>query len=352
MDSKVFGIFTLLGLAMGVTTDYLFYEASTTVFSYLSIGLFCLLFALAYDGKDASRLFASSLVAAFLLSFPFLGYRLEPHNMTPTPFLGFVVAYPLFVFVGHCFHYAFYRDKRWNIRYNTLFEAVWTTIPLLFVAGIFVGLAKMLLLLAATIFTTVGNDFLWNLYFNNNHFNYIADVTLFFIGLGIGQQNINIIYNLRFLLLRMMIFLFPVLAAISILYCLMYVVYVATGGVTDVDPLAVLVPLTILGIIFFNAYFQNGETEPYYNKMLDTSLRLYRFILFILTCIMVVLILRKFTLDHNRVIFLLCPFLFALSYAIGAYSPPDKEKTIIQQGNIVTALLFLLGLFFMNLPFP
>ena len=266
-------------------------------------------------------------------------------------FISFIAAFPVFVYIGHCFHYAYHHDNTWKIDYSTLFAAVWTTMLLLFVASVFAFLGHMLIMLAAFIFKTVGNSYLWNLFWINPHFRFIMSVTLFFIGLGVGQQNIEIIYNMRFLLLKMMYYLFPFLAVISTLYFILYLGHLFSAEKESINPLTVLLPLSILGIIFFNAYFQDGTTYKDTPAWLKMSLRVYRVVLLILILMMSYKIFHEASLDINVLIYLFVVVLLGFTYAITALLSEPMEQKWIRIGNISTAVFFIIVLFFVNLPY-
>ena len=254
-------VFTLIGLLLGIGLDLLMRNEIKSIFYYIFLLLYSLLFALTFNEKHLLRLLGTSFIVALVLSMPFLPFIVDVPPQHIGHFIAFLAAFPIYVYISHSFHYAYHHDNSWRVNYNSLFAAVWNTIPLLFVALLFSSLANCLILIGAFVFKTVGSTFLWNLYFDNLNFRLISNVTLFFIGLGVGQQNIKVIYNLRFLLLRMMYYLFPFLALISALYFVLYLGHSVSGGPDNINPLTVLLPLNILGIIFFNAYFQDGCIE-------------------------------------------------------------------------------------------
>ncbi|QLZ69998.1 hypothetical protein FOLKNPGA_02798 [Legionella sp. PC1000] len=344
-------LFTLIGLLLGFALDGLIRHEITKLFDYTLISLFALLYGLAYNEKNCFRLVASSFIIALFLSLPLLPIEARYTSLPLEHWITFLGAFPLFVYVGHSFHYAFHHDNTWRISYNSLFAAVWNTILLLFVASLFSALANVLILLGSFIFKTVGNDFLWNLYSNNFHFQLISHVTLFFIGLGVGQQNIKIIYSLRFLLLRMMYYLFPFLALISIVYFILYLSHLLSGGEEYVNPLIILIPLAALGIIFFNAYFQDGSVESGAPSWLKLLLRFYRVILFLLVLMMTYKIFQSYSVDVNVVICIITGILYSLTYAITAWFPENMEQKWVRIGNISSALYYIIILFLFNLPY-
>ncbi len=343
-------LFTLIGLILGISIDLLIRQNSTHLFYYSFITLFCLLYALAYDGAHLLRLIGSSALTALVLSIPFLGVAELSFNPS-LHFIIFCIAFPFCAYIAHAFHYAFHRDNTWRVNYSTLFEAVWTIIPLLIIASIFGSVVSGLLFLGAIIFKTVGNDYLWNLYLYNRDFSLISNTVFFFIGLGITQQNIQLIYNLRFLLLKMMFYLFPVLAIISVLYAVLYSINLVTGGQSTVEPLFILIPLNALGIIFFNAYFQDGKAETAYPQTLNIFLKIYRVCLFILMLIMIYKIFKETAVEINLFIALLAVLFLSITYAITAFFSKEKETLWICRGNIAAALFFLAALILLNLPY-
>ncbi|MDR3502094.1 MAG: hypothetical protein P4L79_05875 [Legionella sp.] len=363
-------IFTLIGLLLGFVLDYAYrLQESAWGTSSMANGysilfsciymitfstIFALLYTLAYNETHRLRLLVTSFIGALILSFCFLGktgYDLTEH------LLIFTWAFPVYVYIGLSFHYAIHHDNTWKITYPTLFAAVWNMFILLCVAGLFASLANLLVLLAALLFSTLGYEYLWNLYSNNIHFSLILNSTLFFIGLGVGQQNINIIYSLRFLLLRMMYYLLPFFALISIVYFILYQIGPAAAAQTlpdYINPLPILIALVFIGILFFNAYYQDGDVEketaaPLWLKWL---LKIYRVILLFLILMMLLQIYRKNAyMDINGIICLLAVFFYGLLYALSACVSAERERTWIQSGNIGIALFFMASLFVLNLPY-
>ncbi|HEN5520373.1 TPA: hypothetical protein U6299_001845, partial [Legionella pneumophila] len=192
-------IFTLIGLLLGVVVDILIRYNNTTAFIYSVVTIFGVLFALTYNNVNFSRLIGTSFLLAFFLSIPLFPLKMDYSMKDYFHFFTFFVGFPFFIYVAHCFHYAYHHDNTWRVSYSSLFAGVWNTIPLLFIALVFSSLANLLIVLGSFVFKTVGNNYLWDLYFYNRDFKLISNTTLFFMGLGVGQQNLNIIHNMRFL---------------------------------------------------------------------------------------------------------------------------------------------------------
>lgn len=345
-------IFILLGLFVGTTLDLLVRWQVTTFFYYTFIATFAFLYALSYDGKKDLELVGSSLMMALLLSIPFIAFNQQiiemSHNLDNKLVFWFI--FPFFFYIAHCFNYAFHQDNTWRVSYVSLFAAVWNTIILLIIAMLFSSVACGLIMLGAIIFKATGFDFLWKL-LNNTHISFILNTTLFFVGLSIGQQNLNIIYSIRFLLLKAMYYLFPILASISILYLVLYLVQIITGGVEAVQPLMILAPLSVMGILFFNAYYQDGDSEVVAAYWLQHFLKVYRVALFIIVLMMLYHLFKRYAVNSNFLIVVLCALFFSFTYAITAYLTEPEEKKWIRIGNISTALFFLAAVFLFNLPY-
>jgi hypothetical protein len=344
-------IFTVIGLVLGIILDQLVSNTNTNVFYYSVITLFSILYALAYNEQHLLRLAGTSFILALFLSSPLLPLNANYSSEHYLHLLTFLLGFPFFVYVVHSFHYACQHDNTWRVNYSSLFAAVWNTIPLLFVAGLFCALANMIILLGASIFKTVGSEYLWNLYFYNHHFSIISNSTLFFIGLAIGQENIKIIYSLRFVMLRIMYYLFPFLALHSVIYFIMYNIHYFSGEKDYINPLFILIPLTALGLIFFNACYQDGTIELKYPRWIKGFLKIYRVVLFILIMMMSYKIFQDYSLDINLCIYLLVTILFSINYAITAWFSVEKEKKWIRIGNISTGLVFIVALYLTNLPY-
>ncbi|QBR84136.1 DUF3421 domain-containing protein [Legionella israelensis] len=349
--NKIIGIFTLVGLLVGILLDLLWRYDVTAVFSYSLIMIASLLFGLAYNDQNSLRLIICSFFSALILCLPLIPINMSNTILFNEQVVTFLCAFPLFVYVGHSFHYAFHHDNSIRqIQYSSLFAAVWNTLPLLLVASIFLCLGNLLILLTAFIFKTVNSTFLWNLYFHNFHFTIIRYTTLFFIGLGIGQQSVKTVYSLRYLLLRMMYYLLPFLALISVIYFILYWIHFIAGGKEYINPLTILSPLVILGIIFFNGYFQDGEARSEYPKKVIISLKVYRIILFFLTVMLVYHVIKQISVPVNVGVYLLVLVFYGLTYSLTTVFSEEKERQLIRRYNIFIALFFLIALFILNNP--
>lgn len=349
-SNQVILIFALIGLVTGIMIDTLWrFEVKQPVY-YTFFSLFPLLYALSFNNKDSLRLVLTSLIMALILAFPIWGINLDHPLSQGMRLVSFCAGYPALVYIGHCFHYAGHHENRYRVSYRSLYAGVWNTIPLLFIAFVFSGLANLLIFTAAMIFKSVGNFWLWDLYYHNSHFRFVSHTTLFFIGLGIGQQNIRIIYNLRFLLLKMMYYLFPFLAGITVLYFLMYWGQFLAGFDPTKELLEVLIALVTLGIIFFNGYFQDGSQKSSYPVGLQLFLRLYRIVLLILAIMLFVKIIQWEAYGLNTLLYFILPVLYGAVYAVTAFYRQPRENEAIGRGNIAIALFYFIVFYLLNNP--
>lgn len=347
-------LFLILGALLGGVFDILKFFQFSSPFIYTSLFFSFLFFALCYNAKHSLRLILSSLITAMVLCSPLLVNRLISQNHIDTVLLdlsimSFIVGFPLFIYIGHCFHYGFHRENSWRIPYTTLFYAVWDSFVLLVTASIFSLIARLLILLAAAIFSSAGSHWLWQVYFHNVYVSTFINFLLFFLGLGIAQQNYTIIHNLRFLLLRMMHFFVPLLAIISIIYLFLYSFASTNLPASSFLSVELLIAnLVGLGIVFFNAYFQTGEENPKQAVWLTILLSVYKLILFGLTLILNYLVLSKFSLPLNLSLLLLLAFLYGACYAISVFIPRNKQAAWIRAGNVGIALFYLAAMLLLN----
>lgn len=344
-------IFAFIGLALGLISDWLFRHQDLHVVHYVFPTLFAYLFTLAYNGKNIIRLFFSSLIAATILSFPLLPYLFGATPKHMNHIMCFVFIYPLFVYIGHCFHYAYHQDSNFKVSYKSLYAAVWNTFPYIFMATLFVALAQLILILGAFAFHSVGVNFLWDLSFDNLHFRIITNVIFFFVGLSICQQNIEVIYNLRNVIIRAMFYLFPFVALISISYFFFIFSNYITFQQPILNNLKVLIPLVILGLMFFNAYLQDGEDQSVAPPTYNNFVKFYRIIFFGMTIMLGVTVVHEYSFDINVLIYLISVIILGFVYFITIFMPKELECKYIRLGNIYTAAFFMVSLFILNFPY-
>jgi len=304
---------------------------------------FAFLFALAYDEKSTPRLLLSSLIAASITAIPVLTGNYSAQGFANSLEYAFL-SLPFFAYMMHCFHYAYHKQGNFQFNYNYLFEAVWSTVPQLFIACIFTNLMYGLLIFSSFAFESLGSHFLKEVYFNNFDLVFISNSCFFFLGLGIAKINHKVTYNLRFVLLKMMDLLFPVLAVVTIIYSVMFITMNASH-LLSFDALKgfpVLVTISVLGIFFFNAHFQDGEGAVS-GTLLRNFYRVYRFFLLFATsfCGLNLLIQFHAILPYIGIVYLLMLISYGVIYAASSVLTKSRETTLVTQGNIIIAIVYM-----------
>lgn len=344
-------IFAAFGLLLGFWLDRQIYADNVRVIYYIFPILYVSLFTLAYNENNIIRLLFSSLLFSVFLSLPILPFSFweEPENINHV--ICFLVGYPIFVYIGHCFHYAYHQDSNYNISYKSLFAAVWNTIPLLGLAFLFLASTQIIFMLGAYVYKSVGSDFLWEWYFGEKHLRIISNALFFFIGLNICKQNIQIIYSLRIVIVKAMYYLFPFVVLISISYFFFIFSNALFYKQSIPVNLNVLIPLIILGIIFFNAYIQDAEDNSIMPNSYNIFIKFYRVILFALTIMLTKSVLNQYTFDVNICVYLLTGISLSLIYFITIIFPKDKELKYVKLGNTYTSIFYMISLFLLNIPY-
>ncbi len=320
-----------------------------SVWPYLLIAAFTFVFSLAFDKKHILKLLLSSFITALIITFPFFTFS----ALNPTSahyindyFLEFALTFPYFAFVIYCFHYAYHKSNKLDIDYHYLFEAVWLLFPIFFIAGFFSNAVNALILFAAYGFNTFGNRFLLDVYVHNIDVFIIANTTFFFIGLAIAKLHEKAAINLRYLILRMFQLLLPILMISMIIYSLMFITFHGWHMFTlsSIMGSSTFVAFGILGVLFFNASYQDGEEEQTHSKIIHRIYEYFRVILFLVTSYGITQLIYSnyHRMPINISLLLACMILYTFCYALSTFFPKDKQKRIITQGNILITLAYII----------
>lgn len=341
--SLTYLIYAFIGLVLGAYLNYLGRHHVTYVLLYLLPICFAFLFALAYDEKSTQRLFLSSFIAALITSIPVITGNYSTKDFANSLEYAFL-SLPFFAYMMHCFHYAYHQQGSFQFNYKHLFEAVWSTVPQIVVAFIFTNLMYGLLTFSSLAFETLGSRFLTEVYFENFDLVVISNFCFFFLGLGIAKINQKVTYNLRFILLKMMDLLFPVLAVVTIIFSLMFITMNAQHlfDFTSIKGFPVLGTMGLFGILFFNAHFQDGEGAVS-SVLLRNFYRVYRFFLLFITSFCSIHLLCQFyhELPSIGIVYLFMIFAYGVIYAISSLMTKTRETTLVTQGNIVIAITYM-----------
>lgn len=348
-------MYTIIGLLTGVYLDWVFdIQLVYPAFKLIPL-LSALLFGLSYNGHHGWRLLTYSILGALFLCWPlFLSVPdfLSSHPNPPAQSLGevaekvqgalhllsYLIGFPLVFYVVHAFFYAMYREQKLFPSYQQLFLAVWNTVPLVSTAILFLLLAQGLIYLTALIFQSTGSEQPWHFLVQNHHFQLISTAMLFFIGIGIARQNESLINQLRQLVLSIFYYLLPFLSLIILLYLVLFLIF-------GHSPSGIMPTLIILGIVFYNAYFQDGSNERPYPLLIGLLIR----------AALVVMAILAYIYTKHLLLYIIPPSLFPLNiglyiavvvgyafvYATAALFPTHMEIAIIKKANIGIAVFFV-----------
>jgi len=344
-------IFSALGLILGLWFDKLYYADNLRVICYLFPALFGCIFAIAYNNKNTLRLLLSSFVVTGFLTLPILPFSFgeEPANINHL--ICFLFGYPVFIYIGHCYHYAYHQQSSFKIDYKLLFAAVWNTIPLIVLSFLFVASSQIIFILGAYVYKSVNNPFLWDWYFGERHFRIISNSIFFFIGLCVCKQNIAVIYSLRLIIIKAFYYLFPFIVLISMSY--FFFIFSNTMFYKESIPvnLDVLIPLIILGIIFFNAYIQDIDDNSSMPESYNIFIKFYRIVLFAITLMLANTVLEMYTFDVNICVYLISGLALTAIYFLTIFLPKQFEFSYIRKGNVYVSLFFVISLLILNIPY-
>ncbi|MCE7032234.1 DUF4153 domain-containing protein [Lysobacter sp. GX 14042] len=188
---------------------------------------------------------------------------LEPNRIL-TPFAAGMAAA---LFVAGPFLQCRQEHGRWCAPYPELFAHAWQNALTLVVAAVFTGLCWAVLGLWGGLFKLIGVGFFADL-FTSRPFVYLGTGVIVGLGVLVGRSQSKPVRVLRRLLFAIFTGLFPLLAAIALLF-------VATLPFTGLAPLwgtrsaaTVLMSLVLAMVVFANAVYQDGDEPPPYPRAL------------------------------------------------------------------------------------
>lgn len=250
--------FLLLGFVIGVVIDLLFYTRVVHFYPYFCMVVLGLFYAIAYDDNDNFTLLLCSAFFAMVACIPFMLISLKMPTQEWYDFDAMLLGVPILIYTVHSFNYGFHLDETYKISYKSLFYAVWNTVPILLVAAIFSLIVQSLILLTTIIFGTLNFSGMAEFLSINAHFTVIFNIFIFFV--GIAKQNIHVLDSFRSVLFKMMYFIYPFLAVISVVF---FCLYLFQGVATDYQiamSRIIMANLIFLGIIFLMRCFKMVAT--------------------------------------------------------------------------------------------
>ncbi|KTD83063.1 hypothetical protein [Legionella waltersii] len=323
-------ILNLTGLIVSIVTIFVLWR-QFYIFVDFTL-LFGFLFTLSYNGQNNLRLLGSSLFIALILSLPglWISNPIKP---------GF------FYFLVYCFHYTYHRSGNlWHMNYRLLFEAAWNGILVLLVAVLFLLASAVLIFCASFLFSSQGSPFVFNLIYTNTGrlFQLFLTWLLLFIGIGVAQYHIKTLCQLRFILLMSMYYLLPILVIIS------SVVLILLWNI-DLNPNAIITvffELTLLGILFLNAYYQDGSDEIKRLVWLNWLLRGYKVLLLLMILIANYYAFRYVSIELSQLIYLTILLFLGWFYAYSAFFSDERAQNVVENGNKCFAIVFIAAFYF------
>ncbi|MCD6046350.1 MAG: hypothetical protein K0R48_1513 [Gammaproteobacteria bacterium] len=342
-------ILSAIGILVGLTDSLSYLHHYSSAFIVAFINAWGTLAVFSYNGSKNIRLSLSSAFAALCISImiSFL------HNYFPivprSTFGPMLLNLSLAIYMIHCFHWAYHRDNSYHYQYSTLFYTVWNTFCLLIFSCVFSGLAWSILYLSASLFTLVHVNFLKDLLLTISFTLFICPFLLS-VGIFLGRQRPNIIDNLRWLLLQLFRYLYPFLAIMVLAFLIISLfTLVFLGSHPFFQHTILFSSIALLGIIFINSSYQDGNAPIPYSKYTFTCIKTFMLTLplFAISASVDFLFNLRNTLyypinltEYANRIFLIT---YTVAYAIAVlYSRDKKPFNLLPKINISLAVAFIL----------
>lgn len=292
-------------------------------------------YTLAYNGQHNTRLALSSFLLAFLLSLPFLLHGASPDY---DAYIGWLLLLPSAFYITHCFHTAFHEKSGLRIDYRDLFYPAWNTILILFIASLFTLFLNILIqLLIAMILPRGINEF--PVFYD--YYLVFTKAGLSLIGIGIIKEHLELIYKTRLLALGLAWFIYPIIMVLSFIAQILYLLTWLTKGNTEI-PILYVLTFFVLGVLFFNAVFQEGKRLPAYPSVLAGIAELYPLSLSFSGIIIFFTFIRVPVYTPNLWLLLSLALLYGTGYGLTTFFREEKQCLLIKGLNIVLALYFVL----------
>jgi len=341
---------TWILILTGLITSIIFtstYLLQLRTFMYVIFPLLVgLLFVLSYNGRNISELLGSSFFVALLLSIPFRGY--EIWGSESTRHINLLICYPILVYVTHCFHYIYHHNGgHWNVSYTLFFEALWNTLIVLLFGTLFMYSSENLILYPSFLYDGIYSSFLYNRVSTNGVFSYFLGLFLLFLGIGIAQYNIKVLHQLRFILRTCMYYFLPLLVLASVTF---FILFLQNTAQNPNIIISAFFDLTLVSILFLNAYYQYDNNEKKQIAWLNGLLRGYKVFLLIMILITNYYAYRYMSLEFNQLIYLTIALFLGGIYAYSAFRSDKEAQQIMEKGNKYLAIVFMVALYIAILP--
>ncbi len=339
-------ILSTIGFLIGLINGLSYHYQSAFVLAFINAWGILTIFS--YDGSKNIRLLLSSALAAFCIAIMIGVFNNARHALDINTTIQMFISLSLATYMIHSFHWAYHRDNSYHYQYSTLFYTVWNTFCLLIFSCVFSGLAWVILYLSASLFTLVHINFLKDLLLTTR-FTLFVFPFLFSVGIFLGRQRPNIIDSLRWLLLQLFRYLYPFLAIMVLAFLIISLFnMVFLGAHPFSQHITLFSSITLLGIIFINASYQDGNANTPYSKYLFICIKLFMLTLplfAILANAPVLFNFQNMPYPSNLIICSNCLFLivYPVAYAIAVlYRKNKKTFSLLPRLNISIAIAFIL----------
>jgi hypothetical protein len=341
-------ILSTIGFVLGLINGLSYHYHYQSTFVLALINAWGILAIFSYDGSKNIRLLLSSALAAFCIAIMIAFFNNARHALDIVITIQMFISLSLATYMIHSFHWAYHRDNGYHYQYSTLFYTVWNSFCLLIFSCVFSGLAWGILYLSANLFTLVHINFLKVLLLTTPFTLFIFSF-LFSVGIFLGRQRPNIIDNLRWLLLQLFRYLYPFLAIMVLAFLIISLFSLEfLGSHPFSQHITLFSNIALLGILFINASYQDGNANIPYSKYLFLCIKLFMLTLplfAILGNAPVLFNSQNIPYPSNLIVCSNSLFLivYPVAYAIAVlYSKNKKTFSLLPRFNISIAIAFIL----------
>lgn len=328
---------------------FLSYPSPLPFFCSMTLS-FAFYYGLAYNGYHPLRLAGTSLLLAFFASLIFL-YPNVGNDYQSVYVVGYrppedwLLIFPAVFYISHCFHAAMHEKSDFKISYSDLFYASWNSVAVLLVSVFFCFIINVLLFFFFIVLR-LGGIRGTILIVEKQIFIFPA---LLLIGIGIIKQYPALMDQIRLLVLKIVRFIFPYIILLSALVLSIYSFTSEKGDAASLIPW--LFTFYGLGLLCFNAVFQDGKKMPVYPSVQYILVTIH---LLIQTCLAIILgvsCLHYVFYEKNAGLLLSLLICFGAGYGISVFFREDKQGLIIKSTNVIVAIYAAIAAVIANSPF-
>lgn len=334
--------------------------------------MFSLCFMYAYTGKEPAKLLIYSLALSFLVAIPCTMYLQNSAFSVASASdnsSSFTNAYTVFKFFAFIFFYSWFRDKAFPANYSSLVKSSWNTIACGFlVVLIMIPLAILLLI----VFGVTGehlfspefmqqlsnikdpNQFYQILNANNYKIEYLliaffsAFMALQLIAFMIAKTHQSWIDKFEHFILGFCRYVFIIMSFVGLVHVAYYMSQVF-GFQPANNILLNLLNFAFFAIVFFNGFYQDGNSTYQSNGFVSFVIKLFRLMFFLCSVVVITKYIGDAGFNMNQNLWTLFMVLYLGLYGITAFMSADREKALIQTWNTRLALLYIVAFTVLNI---